>query len=127
MSSNRSKFRPYFTTAQLAEIIRCVKASSKDLSLIYYLESFALKLKHSIIQPAHTSQPPLEEKLGFSSPVSAINQSIPPSELYATFLISPQSLTPPELEKVHQYRFENDLMDQDEEGEYLKSKGLFTL
>ena len=122
---DRSKFRPYFTAAQLAEIIRCVKASSKDLPLIYYLESFALKLKHSIIQPAHTTQPPLEEKLGFSS--SPPTNSISPSELYATFLISPATLTPPELEKVHQYRFENDLMDQDEEAEYLKSKGLFTL
>ena len=125
-SSSPSKFRPYFTASELSEVIRCVKAGSTNMQLLIYLESFDLKIKHSVIAPAHIPAPSLEYRLGLesSSPSDTLSATINQSlinTLHSKFITVPDSLTPSELQIVHKYRYENDLMSPEEEARYEQS------
>jgi hypothetical protein len=125
-SSTPSKFRPYFTASELEEVIRCVKAGSTNMTLLIYLESFNLKIKHSVIAPAHIPAPSIEYRLGLesSSPSDTLSATINQSlinTLHSKFITVPDSLTPSELAIVHKYRYENDLMSPTEEAGYEQS------
>ena len=116
---SEQKFRPYFTPAELTEIIRCVKASSTNNHLLSYLEAFAMKIDRGIMSPQLTTSPvqSLESKLGLGgSTMSALPGPIPPTpvELFAIFKSNPEYLSPPQLSVVHTYRWENGLMDEEE-------------
>jgi len=109
---SEQKFRPYFSQAELAEIIRCVKASSTNQSLLSYLEAFAIKIDRGVMQPQLTTAPSLESKLGLGS---STNPNLPtPAELHIIWQSSPDSLSPPQLSIVHTYRWENGLMSEEE-------------
>mgnify|MGYP000290530684 CR=1 FL=1 len=110
-----SKFRPYFTAPELSEIIRCVKASSTNTTLLRYLETFAMKIDRGILEPQLNLAPTLEQKLGMS-PSGTPDYN--PAELYNIWTKNPEYLTPPQLAIVHQYRWENDKMSADEEIAY---------
>lgn len=117
------KFRPYFSPAELQEIIRCLKtAPTTSPSLLRYLESFNLKITHETIQPQYTSKPSLEDRLGVSSSQSSPSSQQPTKEeLYEAWKISPTSLLPKQIAIVQQYRYENSLMSPDEETAYVDS------
>lgn len=113
------KFRPYFSPAELTEIIRCVKASSTNQSLLAYLEAFAIKIKHGIMQPQLTTAPSLESKLGIVSTIQPNHPS--PAELHTIWQSNPDSLSPPQLSIVHTYRWENGLMSGEESSRFEES------
>lgn len=122
--SSANKYRPYFSAAELAEIIRCVKAASTSLPLITYLETFAMKIERSVITPQLSLQPSLEQKLGMSvgggSHIPALPGPNPPTaaELFAIWKSNPEYLHPKQLAAVHQYRWEAGLMDSEEAERY---------
>ena len=120
---SEQKFRPYFTPAELAEIIRCVKASSTNNHLLSYLEAFAMKIDRGIMNPQLTTNPPatLESKLGLGgSIIPSLPGPIPPTpvELFTIFKSNPEYLSPPQLAIVHTYRWENGLMDDEESSRF---------
>ena len=122
-SFNQSKFRPYFSPAELTEIIRCVKAASTNQSLLAYLEAFAIKIKHGVMQPQLTTNPlsSLESRLGLTgSSISALPGPVPPTpaELYTIWKSNPEYLSPPQLSIVHTYRWENGLMTEEESNRF---------
>ena len=124
--TQKTKYRPYFTASELGEVIRCVKVSSQNISLLRYLESYALKISHGVIAESITLQPTLADSLELDSPDSSSTDSSlesKRSKAYAKWLSSPQTCTPLEIELAHLYRFENDLMSQEEETIYLQSQG----
>ena len=121
-SNNKTKYRPYFTASELSEVIRCVKLSSQNISLLRYLESYALKISHGVITESITLQPTLADSLELDSPSPASLES-KRAKAYAKWNQSPESCTPIEIELTHLYRFENDLMSPEEESIYLQSQG----
>ena len=123
-TQNKTKYRPYFTASELGEVIRCVKLSSQNISLLRYLESYALKISHGVIAESITLQPTLVDSLELDSP-SPSDSSLESkrAKAYAKWLSSPESCTPLEIELAHLYRFENDLMSPEEESIYLQSQG----
>ncbi len=113
-------FRPYFTPAELAEVIRCLKtAPTTSPTLLRYLESFSLKITHGVMQPQYTAAPSLESRLGMDD--SPTVPSIPPAELYELWKVSPAKLLPKQIAAVQQYRYENSLMSPQEETAYVDS------
>lgn len=68
--TQKAKYRPYFTASELSEVIRCVKLSSQNISLLRYLESYALKISHGVITESITLQPTLVDSLELDSPDS---------------------------------------------------------
>ena len=123
--TQKTKYRPYFTASELGEVIRCVKVSSQNISLLRYLESYALKISHGVIAESITLQPTLADSLELDSPTSPLNSSLESkrAKAYTKWLSSPESCTPLEIELTHLYRFENDLMSPEEESIYLQSQG----
>lgn len=121
-TQNKTKYRPYFTASELGEVIRCVKLSSQNISLLRYLESYALKISHGVIAESITLQPTLADSLELDSPSPASLES-KRAKAYTKWLSSPESCTPLEIELTHLYRFENDLMSPEEESIYLQSQG----
>ena len=122
-AQNKTKYRPYFTASELGEVIRCVKLSSQNISLLRYLESYALKISHGVIAESITLQPTLVDSLELDSPPDSPSLGDKRSKAYAKWLSSPQTCTPLEIELTHLYRFENDLMSPEEETIYLQSQG----
>ena len=117
------KFRPYFTTAELTEIIRCVKTASTNNHLLSYLEAFAIKIDRGIMNPQLTTSPAqsLESKLGLGgSIIPSLPGPIPPTsaELFTIYKSNPEYLSPSQLSIVHTYRWENGLMDEEESSRF---------
>jgi len=122
-STQKHKYRPYFTPSQLGEIIRCVKIASQDSALIRYLEIFSLKIDHGIQAPALNLATPIEDKLELEDS-SSENLSDKRAFSFVKWSQNPASCTPLEIELTHLYRFENDLMSPEEETIYLESQGV---
>ena len=125
-AQNKTKYRPYFTASELGEVIRCVKLSSQNISLLRYLESYALKISHGVITESITLQPTLADSLELDSPDSPSPDSSlesKRSKAYTKWSQAPEACTPLEIELAHLYRFENDLMSPEEESIYLQSQG----
>lgn len=110
------KYRPYFTPAELSEVIRCLKIASHSPELIQYMERFALQISHGTIGAQLTLMPTVEEKLGMDTPPK--NYSISTESLYTIWQSRPDGLTPQELAKVHQYRWGLGLMTPEESTVY---------
>jgi hypothetical protein len=120
------KFRPYLSSQELEEIIRCLKVAPTIYpSLLRSMELLTLKVQKGLLSPALTIQPSpaakLESSLGFSVPSSSPPT---PEELFQTWSLSPSSVTPAELSKVQQYRWEQSMMSPEEEAAYLSSLGM---
>lgn len=121
------KFRPYFTSAEMLEIISALKESPSPnrLKIIQYLESFNLKITRGLIEPAHTKKPTLDELLGFSTPTTpVIKPSVRRENAYNKWLVNPTQCTVLELKDVNDYRYENGLFTPEEQVAYEKSLGL---
>lgn len=118
--TDTQKFRPYFTTAELAELIRCVKASSTNQSLLAYLEAFALKIDRGLLQSQLTVQPSMEQRLGMV-PSSTSILAPTPIELYQQWKTDPTKLIPSQLAIVHTYRWENGFMTDEESARFEQS------
>lgn len=122
MASHRTKYRPYFTSEEMLEIISALKQSPSPprLKIIQYLESFNLKITHGIIEPSHINKPSLAESLGFSDSSTPIPiRQISPDErreiAYHKWLHKPTQCTPAELKDVNEYRYANHLLTPEEQ------------
>lgn len=117
------KYRPYFTQAQLSELILILREHPTNQirkDLIQYLEGFNLRINHGLINPNHTAKPSLEQKLGFAPPV--IRAPILTAEqCFAKYTANPMLCTLDEIDRAQLYRYEHDLMSTIEEQEYEKS------
>ena len=122
-TSSSFKFRPYFSPGELIEIIRCVKSASTNISLITYLENFAMKIDRGIISKQLTLAPTTADRLGFNSPETN-PAPYNPAELLAIWKVNPEFLTPPQLEVVNCYRWEQGMMTSEQEMLYLQSIGM---
>jgi hypothetical protein len=108
------KYRPYFSQAELEEIIRCVKLCTTSLPLLQYLQSFQLKIQNETLVPQYSLKPTLEQKLGISSSPNKPN----PEFLYEKWSNDPTTLTPSQVLIVQQYRWEMGLMTSQEAADY---------
>ena len=111
------KFRPYFTAAELLEIISALKSAPTPsrLTLVRYLEGFLLKINHGVISPSHTGLPSMEQRLGFSSGEEIpVSHNLTGEAAYQKQLINPLNCTPKEIAESMDWRYRSGLMSQTE-------------
>lgn len=121
------KFRPYFTSSELQEIISALKErpNPRRLTICRYLESFQIKIERGILSPAHILDPTQEEKLGFSdSPSSESTAQIIGEAAYQKQLTQPSKCSPKEIAAAMDWRYRNNLMSAEEEKEYERANGI---
>lgn len=120
------KYRPYFTAPELLEIIASLKENPTPnrLAISRYLESFNLKITHGVISASHTLEPSIEQKLGFAPAPAAPEENRTEQELFYIWKNDPTLLTPPELARVLDYRYRNDLMTPEEEKAYESAQSI---
>jgi hypothetical protein len=94
------KYRPYFTLPELRHLVLVLVQVEPTSSMCRYLQRYLLDVESGFRQPNHTGAPSLEQSLGFEK----------------------ESRTKHESEQ--QYRYDNDLMSQQEEYEYEVSQGI---
>lgn len=114
------KYRPYFSPEELTEIIQSLKSNSGNLSLIKYLETFALKIDHGILEPNLTLQPTISDKLELNTVSPKDYLKAKRLDAYNKWTNTPAKCTPHEIALSRMYRYENDLMCSEEEAEYEK-------
>ena len=127
---SETKFRPYFTREELSHIISLVQSapdSEINRKVFSYLQTFAIKINHSIVKPAIQLEGTKLDKI--------INLIMPPEESSSTEHIVDKEIhkrslfnswngdklaifTPVELNLIHQYRYESDLMTPEESQRY---------
>lgn len=116
------KYRPYFTAAELKEIIAALKESptQERIAISRYLEEFSLKISREIISPQLTLETKLtlEQKLEFSPPPPVTDFREVRKEAYEKWSTNPSSCTPTELNNALTYRYENSLMSPEEMERY---------
>jgi hypothetical protein len=123
MATMVTKFRPYFTSNELAEVIRCVKSVSHNQALLKNLETYAMKIDRGLLEPNLTLKPSLIDKLDLDSTDqdssnSSTNYTSERELAFNKYQSNPASCSVKELELAHTYRYENDLMDATEEVEF---------
>lgn len=126
MSIGTKKYRPYFTAPEMKEIITALKEkpSPYRLGIIQYLETFQLKMNHGLVQPAHVTEgtkiQKLEANLGMTAtkPVEDPDEPSAPA-LHKIWMDHPEKLTPPQIDRVMSYRFQEGMMTPEEEKKYI--------
>lgn len=122
--TQQPKFRPVMTENMLRECYSDVReGETKE-----YLRKFLVKIGAGLTAPGYIPTPTnskntIANSLGFTE--EAENPFIPytkrnPAELYNKWQQDPLSVTSSELELIHTYRWENDLMSEEESQEYEK-------
>lgn len=119
-------FRPYLSASELHTILTALKSHniSAHLKLIRKLELFSYKISQELVSPSHIPVPTIQEKLGFVQTENDGTTISPAKYRYSCYLkwaASPPSCSSIEIEKAMEYRFENDMMNEEEESTYLFS------
>ena len=116
------KYRPYFTSSELQEIITALKTAPtpSKMPLIRYLEGFALKIDRGIIRESHTLEPSLADRMELNETHTEAVNSLQSKKYnsYRKHRDYPSSCTPIEIEQSMLYMYENDLMTSGEESDY---------
>lgn len=73
-------------------------------------------MEHGVIKPAHTPQPTIEQKLGFTQ--IPLSHDLTGEAAYQKWLLDPVKATPKEIEEAMDWRYRNNLMSPQEESEY---------
>ncbi len=125
------KFRPYFTSAELSEIISALKSQPTParMPLIRYLEGFAIEIERGIRSPNHVPTPnkrqafieSLELEPNTGAVISAEQSNL---QAYNKWVDHPTRCTPQQIAKAMEYRYLNNLMSETEEREYERANGL---
>lgn len=121
MSIGTKKYRPYFSSDEMIEIIHALKENPNAgrLALIRYLEGFNIKIERGIMQPSHeligTKNQQLAQSLGFDG--NKLDNPDPKS-LYQKWQNDPTTVSPEEIKMILQYRWENNLMTDKESADY---------
>lgn len=116
-SAHRHKYRPYFSSEELLELIDLLKAhpSPRRIAMSQYLETFTLKIRHSVIIPALTTKPDLMERLGLKPELRSEHLE---ENIYSRWKLAPETCTPEDLAVVMEYRYTKSIMTPKEEIEY---------
>ncbi len=130
MNRSTVKYRPSLTASQITHLLGLCKSSPSTLSLscARTLSVVVTKIQNDSLTPAYvpTARETLEASLGLAPTIDLTRALREESEsrekeksrLYMIWLDSPSSLSVPELERVQEYRFEENLMSQSESQEY---------
>jgi hypothetical protein len=123
-----TKYRPYFTLSELQEIRTClaIKPGGCNTALIRYLDSFIIKINSGVQEANLSLKIPITEKLelGDSSKAPTILASSRKETAYNKWLANPHLCTSQEIALAMMYRYENDMMDSEEESIYESKHGL---
>ena len=95
------KYRPYLSLPELRHLVSVLTQHEPTSGLCRYLSRYLLDVESGYRNPNHTGLPSLEQKLGFAASEPRTKH-----------------------ESEAQYRYDNDLMSQQEEYEYEVSQGL---
>lgn len=128
------KYRPYFSLPELKTILHSLKEQSNPpIGLIRYVDKFISDIDDGFRKESHSLKPriSLESSLGFvesseSSEPDDLISSL--QKLYKEFLQSNQSFSgfsSKQIILIQKYRYENDLMTQEEESIFEQSQGVF--
>jgi len=122
-----NKYRPYFSSLELSEIIECLKThpiqSPLRIAIMRYLEGFAIKINNGILDKAleikGTKTQQLVRALDLDN-TEATNLGRRKQDKYDLYIrwMNNEILTIPQIELVMEYRYENDLMNPEEESAY---------
>lgn len=133
MTKSSKQYRPYFTPEELITIHTSLTATntSASLKIAKKLDLIIFKIRSESLTPSIIStRQSIEEKLGFDEddtdkPTIQANLIRTPEECYNLSITgSFNLLSSAELEKVRQYRYENDLMSDEEEELFEKELGI---
>lgn len=121
-NKHTNKFRPSLSQAEILYLIDLCHSDTREataklsVSILGKLKVLTYKISEGIARPAFsaTERQSMEEKL-FTSPADRR------SAAHSKYLINPNLCTPEELEMVKLYRYENNLMTQEEETDYEES------
>jgi hypothetical protein len=123
------KYRPYFTLEELQVLLESAQSGTpaevaKRIGIIRYLSKYISDIEAGFRAANYTKEPTIEEKLGFveEKPLSAATD---PINLHRQYLLTGFiGMTPAQIEIVQAYRYESDLMEDQEEADYEKAIGL---
>jgi hypothetical protein len=129
------KYRPYLTLPNLEVISTSLKgsigashpgSSTETLSLIRYIDKYISDIKSGLRESNHTLAPSMEQKLGFSSNPSQQNSlGYSLESLLETYSSTGFTLlNSAQITIILEYRYENDLMSEQEEIQYEKDMGI---
>jgi hypothetical protein len=132
ISHQKTKYRPYLTPSELDIIIDSLKITGSNPYLIHYLSGFKDKIELGLTVPNLTLTPRIGvmERLGLDEPsldtisIKPMLVSISRQQAYIKWTNNPASCSASEIEKSQVYRFENDLMSEEEETAYLTRAGI---
>lgn len=132
----QSKYRPVLTSQQISHILTLCKRdmSEESISVISTLSVFEHKIRNTAISPAYTEKPKisLAESLGLeidplkAESTKAASRELRKAALYHVWNTDEslrKEMTVNDLILVKEYRYENNLMETQEELEY--EQGLF--
>lgn len=114
------KFRPYLTLAEMTEVIDSLKSTpNPNGRLIYYFQSFIDKIYVGKVSSTITTRPTMEQSLELEPlPQAKLDLREQRLQAYNKWLASPARCTIQELTRAQMYRYENDLMSEEEETQY---------
>lgn len=112
------KFRPYLTTSELDVVIGSLRKTNSSPILIHYLSGFRDKITVGLVSPNLITKPTLTDRLELSGSKVTIDLVQSKQQAYEKWLVSSHTCSIQELARAQMYRYENDLMDAQEESEY---------
>ena len=123
------KYRPYLTLSEISYLIESIKLRKDHISLdlLRYLEKYSSDIKDGLRTPNHTLKPTIVESLGFSAPAqdTLTRDIITLLDIYSVNG-SYIGMSIPEIQTLKEHRFENSMMNESEESEYVESLMLGT-
>jgi hypothetical protein len=122
--NSTKKFRPYFSPSELAEIISWGKRCGGSINLLKYLETFELKISLGHISSQLELAPTLESALELTNTHNLVEtMEAKKVTAYNKWKNSPVRCTSQELALSQMYRYENNLMNPEDELLYEKQMG----
>lgn len=118
------KWRPSLSTDEMITLIHALKTHQNPrpfLGLIKYFETFALKIRYGINEPAYTTAESWAEKMDLDD-IPKPKKKTPEElrkEAFEKWSKTPTACNAEELNLVQTYRAENDLMSESEFEEFM--------
>lgn len=118
MVERQSKYRPALSAAQILYLVKLLESQPGAVKLCKQLKLFQAKMQLGIVSPAFVGAPKLsiEDKLGLTEVVSDRRKLA-----YTLYYETPELCTPEEVQLALTFKYENNLMNKEEEEEYEKT------
>lgn len=114
------KYRPYFTLAEIDEIINCLKShpSPRRLQIAQYLTKFKIQAEFGLRESAYESKPSMMEKLGFSDTPVPLSHEITGEAAYNAWVASPTSCSPKTIQEALEWGYANGKLTPEQEADF---------